>query len=100
MPKLYEYLGIVIFFYANDHESIHIHARKGEYENKAEIILVEGKIEKIVLSNVRSRKSLPVKDRKNLKIFLEHYADEIVTKWINYFVYNKDVDFKRISKKL
>ena len=45
MPKLYEYLGIIIFFYANEHEPIHIHARKGEYESKAEIILMNGKVE-------------------------------------------------------
>ncbi|MFW9606804.1 MAG: DUF4160 domain-containing protein [Pseudomonas sp.] len=27
MPKLYEYLGMVLFFYSNEHEPIHIHAK-------------------------------------------------------------------------
>ena len=26
MPKLYEYFGLVVFFYANEHEPIHVHA--------------------------------------------------------------------------
>ena len=44
MPKIYEYLGIVIFFYANDHEPIHVHAKSGSCESKAEFIIVDGKI--------------------------------------------------------
>ena len=29
MPKLYEYFGLVVFFYANEHEPIHVH---GEFQ--------------------------------------------------------------------
>lgn len=38
MPKIFEYLGIIFFFYYNEHEPIHVHvhAKKGEYESKAE----------------------------------------------------------------
>ena len=28
MPKLYEYLGIVVYFYSNEHEPIHVHGTK------------------------------------------------------------------------
>jgi hypothetical protein len=35
MPKIFEYLGILIFFYSNEHEPIHVHAKKGEFESKA-----------------------------------------------------------------
>ena len=100
MPKLYEYLGIAIFFYANEHEPIHVHARKGEYESKAEIIVVNGEVEEIVITNVGRRKPLKGKELKNLKVFLEHYADSIVSKWVDYFVYHKDLDFERITQKL
>jgi len=44
MPKIYEYLGIIIFFYANEHEPIHVHARYGDRESKAEFVIQEGKI--------------------------------------------------------
>lgn len=67
MPKIFEYLGIIIFFYSNEHEPIHVHARKGEYESKAEFIIHNG---------------------------------EIIEKWINYFVYRKDVEFERINEKI
>lgn len=100
MPKLYEYLGIIIFFYSNDHEPIHVHVRKGEYESKAEIIVVNGNIEEIIITNVKGRKPLKGKELSNLKTFLKHYADDIVHKWIDYFVYHREIDFEKITQKL
>ena len=39
MPKIFEYLGIVIFFYSNEHEPIHVHASYDGLECKAEFLL-------------------------------------------------------------
>lgn len=100
MPKIYEYLGITLFFYSNEHEPIHVHARKGEFESKAEIILENGVITEIILVNVTGRKPLKGNDLNNLKSFLEKYADSIVTKWVDYFVYHKEISFERINQKL
>ena len=74
MPKLYEYLGILVFFYSNEHEPVHVHARKGEYESKAEIIIVNGKVAEVVITDVVGRKPLKGKELKNLKVFLQHYS--------------------------
>jgi hypothetical protein len=27
MPKLYEYFGLIIIFYANEHEPVHVHGK-------------------------------------------------------------------------
>jgi hypothetical protein len=37
---------------------------------------------------------------KDFEKFLEVYAEKIVQKWVDYFVYHKDVEFERITKKL
>lgn len=74
MPKIYEYLGITLFFYSNEHEPIHVHARKGEFESKAEIILEEGVIKEIILVNVGGKKPLKGNDLNNLKDFLGKYS--------------------------
>lgn len=100
MPKIYEYLGIIFFFYSNEHEPIHVHARKGEFESKATIILIKGEVSEIIISNVKGKEPLKGKDLVSLKDFLGEYADEIVKKWIDYFVYHKQVDFRRVSKRL
>ena len=44
MPKIFEYLGIIIMFYSNEHEPIHIHGQRGEYESKAEFYIENGEI--------------------------------------------------------
>ncbi|SNS43202.1 protein of unknown function [Ekhidna lutea] len=100
MPKIYEYLGIIFFFYSNEHEPIHVHARKGEFESKATIVLTEGIVSKVVITNVKGKKPLKGKDLADLKDFLSEFADDIVRKWVDYFVYHKRVDFRRINKRL
>ncbi|MEK6476407.1 DUF4160 domain-containing protein [Catalinimonas sp. 4WD22] len=100
MPKLYEYLGIILFFYSNEHEPIHVHARSGEYESKAEIIIVNKEVKEVIITNVKGKKPIKGKELNNLKVFLKHYADAIVEKWIDYFVYHKEIDFEKITKKL
>ena len=100
MPKIFEYLGIILFFYANEHEPIHVHARKGEFETKAEFIILNGKVVEIRLMSVKGAKPLKGADLKNFKVFLDQYADSVVQKWIDFFVLKKNVAFEKITKKL
>lgn len=100
MPKIFEYLGIIIFFYSNEHEPIHVHARKGEFESKASFFIVNGVISEIKITNIKESKPLKGKDLKNFEVLIEKYANKIVEKWINYFVYHKEVEFEKITKKL
>ena len=100
MPKIFEYLGILVFFYSNEHEPIHVHARKGEFESKAEFYIINGKISKIKIKNILGSKPLKGKELKDFEVFLEKYADKIVEKWIRYFVYHKDVTFEKITKRI
>lgn len=100
MPKIFEYFGILIFFYSNEHEPIHVHAKKGEFESKAEFYIVDGIISEIKITNSTGSLPLKGKDLKDFETFLEAFGEEIVKKWINYFVYHKDVQFEKITKRL
>ena len=100
MPNIFEYLGILIFFYPNEHEPIHVHGKKAGCESKAEFYIINGIVSEIKISNVRGIKPLTGRDLKDFEDFLEQYAEKIIEKWISYFVYHKDVDFERISKKI
>ena len=35
MPKIFEYLGIIIMFSSNEHEPIHVHGKFQSLESKA-----------------------------------------------------------------
>lgn len=100
MPKIFEYMGIVFFFYSNEHLPIHVHARAGEFESKAEFFLVDGVIESVRITNVRGREPLKGSDLKNFKAFIQDYADSMVKKWVDYFVYQKSVSFEKVNKKV
>ncbi len=100
MPKLYEYLGLIILFYSNDHEPIHVHGKYQGMESKAEIIFVDGIFKEIRISDVKGKKPLDNKSLKNFSIFVEAYKLEIVNKWIEFFVYNKAIEPEIITKKL
>lgn len=100
MPKLYEYLGVILFFYSNEHEPIHVHGSYQGRESKAEFILKEGEIVEIRLTNVKHAKPLSGKQLNLFIEFVEKYADEIVEKWIKYFVYKEKISPKRITKRI
>ncbi len=100
MPKLYEYLGIVIFFYSNEHEPIHVHGRHGEFESKIEIIINNGAIQGLKLKNVPGKRPLPSTQAKQFKTLVTKLADEIVQSWVNYFVYHKKIVAKKIAGSL
>jgi hypothetical protein len=97
MPKLYEYLGILIFFYSNEHEPVHVHARYGSKESRAEFVISNGNIEEIRIMPIRTSEPLTGNKLNDFKDFLEKYGEKIVEKWINYFILHKEVEFERIN---
>ena len=47
-PKLFEYKGIEVFFYADEHLPVHVHAYYGsKYGMKVEFILLNEKIKRL-----------------------------------------------------
>ena len=100
MPKLYEYLGLTVMFYSNEHKPIHVHGKFQGKESKAEIIFENGKFKEIKITNVKGKSSLESKELKKLQALVETYKDDITKKWIDFFVYNKEIKSETISKKL
>jgi hypothetical protein len=100
MPKIFEYLGILIFFYWNEHEPIHVHGKYDGFESKAEFYIVDGKIIEIKIKQIKGLHPLTGLKLKDFKDFLEQFADKIVQKWIDYFVYHKDVEFEKINTRI
>ena len=100
MPKLYEYFGLIILFYSNEHEPIHVHGKYQGTESKADIITDNGEIVEIRHSPVRGKRPLNARKLSDFKILVGHFAEEIVQTWIDYFVLHKPVTTKMITKKI
>lgn len=100
MPKLYEYMGIIVFFYSNEHQPVHVHGRYQGHESKAEILLEEGIVKEIRIQNVKGKKPLSGPQLSDFKTLVEKFAKDIVQSWIDYFVYHKSLSSKKITRKL
>ncbi len=97
MPKIFEYLGIIIMFYSNEHEPIHVHGKYQGFESKAEFIIEDGKIVDIKFKDVKGKRSLPHGQLKEFKNFVGKFKEDIVQKWIDYFILHKSVPCIKIE---
>ena len=100
MPKLYEYLGILIFFYSNEHEPIHVHWKHAGRESRAEIVLENGRVAHIEIGEVAGKRPLEGQKLRDFEEFVETKADEIVQRWISFFVHNMRSKPEIITRRL
>jgi len=100
MPKLYEYFGLIILFYSSEHEPIHVHGLCDGRECRAELIVRNGEVVRIRYLSVKGRLPLTPRTMARFKKAVSHFRQEIVSKWIEYFVLHKHVESERITRRL
>lgn len=100
MPKLYEYFGLIIMFYANEHEPVHVHGKFQGRESRAEIIVLNGVVSEIRYSAVAGRAPLGTSEMRHFEDIVSARADDIITKWIDFFVLHKSITPERITRRL
>jgi hypothetical protein len=99
MPTIYEYFGIVFKFFSDEHEPIHVHVQRAGKEAVFELIIQNGKLVEI-RQRETSANTLSERDTKTARRFVEKYADNIVEKWVNFFIYRKKVRLTKITQKI
>ena len=100
MPKIIEYFGLVFYFYANEHEPIHVHVSYNEFESVFEIFFEDGVLTDIQTRNVRGIEPLPPKQLKDAQKIVGEYALTIVEKWMDFFILNKKPTVIKITKRI
>ncbi len=85
---------------SNEHEPVHVHGKYQYTESKAEFIIDNGEIVEIRYSSVRGRKPLDDQQFRHFKMLVEHYAEDIVQKRIDYFVLHKPVATEKIMRRI
>lgn len=100
MPDIFRYFGFIFFFHSNEHDPIHVHVQHDHHESIFEIIMENGEVKEI---RVRDKKGVPPlnsQDQKVAEQFVREYANNIVNKWVNYFIKKKRIVCTTIKKKL
>ena len=100
MPKLYVYFGLVVFFYSNEHEPIHVHGFCQGRSCKAELTVRNGKVAAITFTAVSKMVPLRPAELANFKKLVRAKADDIVRKWVDYFVLHRDITPVTITRRL
>ena len=100
MRAIYEYFGLLFLFYSNEHAPVHIHVRSGEAETVYELIVNDGKLIALKKRKIKGKKLLPNNKSKQAETLIAKYSNEILHKWFDYFILNKEIDFEKINDKL
>lgn len=100
MPKLFEYLGLTLRFFSDEHEPIHIHAFYNECQTKVEFNIEDGIISSINYKKIQGYEVIPEEKMKDLETLIEVYKYDIIQLWIKFFVLHEKVPCKKISVKL
>jgi hypothetical protein len=100
MPKLYVYFGLVVFFYSNEHEPIHVHGIYQGRGSKAELTVRNGRVVAITFSAASRLPPLRPRELANFKKLVRAKADDIVRKWVDYFVLHRDITPMTITRRL
>lgn len=98
MPVIYEYLGIVISFWSNEHQPVHVHATYGDaivkvpfYVDNCKIATIRYKEEKGSFNKAKLRQ---------LKEFISLYKYAILYAWEQKFVENVQIKKVVITNKI
>lgn len=98
MPVIYEYLGIVISFWSNEHQPVHVHATYGDAIVKVSFYVDDGRITTI---RYKEEKGTFNKAKLHqLKEFISVYKYAILYAWEQKFIENVQVKKIVITKKI
>jgi len=100
MPKIFEYLGYVFYFYSNEHEPIHVHVTANGRESIFEIIMENGELQELRVRTAEHKAPLKANELTTANEFIQKYYKKIVAKWVNFFVMHKAVKSTIIRTKL
>jgi hypothetical protein len=100
MPEIYEYFGLIFYFYSNEHDPIHVHVKKGDKETIFDLLIYNNVLTEIEIRKRRNKELLSPSDEKKAKDFIIFYADDIVKKWMQSFVLKSKVSITHIKTKI
>ena len=100
-PKIFEYRGITLSFFSNEHLPAHVHAiYAGECGMKVEFYLKGDKIVRKDYSVLKGYEAFPPAQMKDLKKLINKYEYDIVDDFINFAFKNLKVKTRIITRKI
>jgi hypothetical protein len=54
----------------------------------------------VAIKTVAGKEPLDAKNLKKFKKLVEYYRDDIIRKWVDFFIFNKEIVPEKITKKI
>jgi hypothetical protein len=74
--------------------------RPREPGGRAELVIRDGRVVDIIYSAIRGRRPLDGAQLQDFQTLVGRYADDIVRKWIDYFVLHRRVQAEVITQRI
>lgn len=98
MPKIYTYFGISLYFWSNEHDPIHIHARCGDAVMIAKLWVRDGAVYRVTYERREGR--FAADKEKALRRLVAAMKENLRVAWIDYFVNHRHITPTNITKRL
>ena len=101
MPTILRVKGYRVGFYSSEpDEPVHVHGFHQGRESKAELIIVDGIVTGIRIGPVAGMRPLTGKALADFEVVVSRRAEDIVGKWVDFFVHHRPVQAETITRKL
>ncbi|MBR4620520.1 MAG: DUF4160 domain-containing protein [Salinivirgaceae bacterium] len=90
MPKLYQYMGISLWFWSNEHDPIHVHARCGGATTEVLLYVKDGRVSRVVYKPVAGKFSSD--KQRALRDLISVMKENIRVAWIDYFINHRHIE--------
>jgi len=101
MPQIYRYLGLIFYFWSDEHLPAHVHVTD---ETRTRECIFDLIIENSILVEIRMRTDtkppLKQEDISKAKAFINVYYPQIVKKWFQYHICGEALKSITIRKKV
>lgn len=96
MPDIYDYFGIIFYFWSDEHDPIHLHV---EYQGRGCVIYLwkDGRITVRRMSGMRLLDARTINTAYKL---VKRKQNAIRQKWSDFHVFGKKVKLERITRRI
>jgi len=100
MITLFNYFDLKIHFLKKDERPLHVYANRGNKSCIGSIVFKEGLFERIEIHEREGYEALDELDVNRMKLLLINHLDEVIKRWIDYFIFDRPVKPEMITERI
>lgn len=100
MITLFNYYDLKIHFLKKDDKPLHVYANRGTKSCMGVIKFKDGLFDCIEIEECNGQDKLEDLDVNRMKLLIINNLDEVIKRWIDYFVFNRPIKPEMITERI